>query len=71
MIRLHGPDRETMNERSGKDWSKIVEARDGEIAALAGMLQDLRKPQRKVWTFVNNHFEGCAPLTIKRIRERL
>lgn len=20
---------------------------------------------------VNNHFEGCAPLTIKRIRERL
>ena len=71
VIRLHGLDRETMDERSGKDWSKIIDARDGEIAALAGMLQDLRKPQRKVWTFVNNHFEGCAPLTIKRIRERL
>ena len=71
MIRLHGPDRETMDERSGKDWSKIVEARDGEIAALAGMLCDLRKPQRKTYVFVNNHFEGCAPLTIKRIRERL
>ncbi|NLC82142.1 MAG: hypothetical protein GX748_13260 [Lentisphaerae bacterium] len=48
MIRLHGPDRETMDERSGKDWSKSVDACDGEIAALAGMLQDLRKPQRKV-----------------------
>ena len=35
------------------------------------MLQDLRKPQRKVWLLVNNHFEGCAPLTIRRIRERL
>ena len=60
-----------MDERSGKDWSKIVDARDGEIAALAGMLQDLRTPRRKIWVFVNNHFEGCAPLTIKRIRERL
>ena len=71
MIRLHGPDREKMDERAGKDWSKIVEARDGEIAALAGMLCDLRNQGRKAWLFVNNHFEGCAPLTIKRIRERM
>jgi len=31
------------------------------------MLLDLRK----TWIFVNNDFQGCAPLTIKRIRERL
>jgi hypothetical protein len=43
----------------------------GKIAALAGMFRDLRKPQRNTWVFVNNHFEGCAPLTIKRIQERL
>ena len=43
MIRLHDPDRETMDERCGKDWSRIVDARDGEIAALAEMLQDLLK----------------------------
>ena len=71
VIRLHGPDREGMDQRSGKDWSKIVEARDGEIHALARMLCDLRERKRKVWTFVNNHYEGCAPLTIKRIRERI
>ena len=41
-----------MDERSGKDWSKIVDARDGEIAALAGMLCDLRKPRRKTYVFV-------------------
>ena len=39
--------------------------------ALAGMLQDLKKRRRNVWLFVNNHFEGCAPLTIERIQERL
>ncbi len=71
VIRLHGPDRETMDERAGKDWSKIVEARDGEIHALAGMLRDLQRHMRKGWLFANNHFEGCAPLTIKRIRERV
>ena len=71
VVRLHGPDRERMDERAGKDWSKIVEARDGEIAALAGLLQDLRNHGRKTWLFVNNHYEGCAPLTIKRLREQL
>ena len=71
VVRLHGPDREAMDERSGKDWSRIVEARDSEIAALAGMLRDLRKPNRKTWVFVNNHYEGCAPLTIRRIQEKM
>ena len=59
-----------MDQRAGKDWSKIVEARDDEFHALGRILCDLRERKRKVWTFVNNHYEGCAPLTIKRIRER-
>jgi hypothetical protein len=60
VIRLHGPDREKMDERAGKDWSKIVEARDGEIAALAGMLCDLRNQGRKAWLFVNNHYYAAS-----------
>ncbi len=71
VIRLHGPDRKDMDKRAGKNWSSIVEARDGELNALVRMLYDLKQSQRKVWTFVNNHYEGCAPLTIKRIQERL
>ena len=72
VIRLHGPDREGMDERSGKDWSRIVEPRDGELSALAVVLGDLRRRGKKAWIFVNNHhFEGCAPLTIQRMRERL
>jgi len=71
VIRLHGPDREGMEERTGKDWSKIIEPRDADLDALAEMLQDLRVRRCNVWLFVNNHFEGCAPLTIGRIQERL
>ena len=71
VIRLHGPDREGMEERTGKDWSKIIEPRDADLDAVAGMLADLAVRRRTVWAFVNNHYEGCAPLTIKRIQERL
>jgi uncharacterized protein YecE (DUF72 family) len=71
VIRLHGPDREGMEERSGQDWSKLIERRDADLDALAKMLQDVKVRRRNVWAFVNNHFEGSAPLTIDRIRERL
>ena len=64
VIRLHGPDREGMEKRTGEDWSKIVEPRDADLTALAGLLKDLKVRRRNVWAFVNNHFEGCAPLTI-------
>lgn len=71
VIRLHGPDREGIEERTGQDWSKIIEPRDADLDALAGMLRDLKVRKRRVWTFINNHFEGSAPLTITRIMERL
>ena len=71
VIRLHGPDREAMDERAGKDWSRIVEPRDGELSALAVVVRDLQKRGKKAWIFENNHYEGCAPLTIQRIKERL
>ena len=61
VIRLHGPDREAMDERSGKDWSRIVDPRDGEVNALAVVVRDLQKRGKKAWVFANNHYEGCAP----------
>lgn len=71
VIRLHGPDREAMDERSGKDWSRIVEPRDGELSALNVVLSGMRRRGKKAWVFANNHYEGCAPLTIERMRERM
>ncbi|MDD5707977.1 MAG: DUF72 domain-containing protein [Kiritimatiellae bacterium] len=71
VVRLHGPDWEGMEQRTGQDWSKVVEPRDGDIDALAAVLKDLRGRQRKAWVFVNNHFEGCAPATVRKIERRL
>jgi uncharacterized protein YecE (DUF72 family) len=71
IIRLHGPDREGMEDRTGQDWSRIVEPRDADLDALTGMLGSLRSGRRAVSLFVNNHFEGCAPLTIRRLLDRL
>jgi hypothetical protein len=70
-IRLHGPDREGIEERAGMDWSKIIEPKDAELNSLAGMLLDLKARRIRRFVFVNNHFEGCAPLTIERLRSRL
>ena len=71
VIRLHGPDREGMEERTAGDWSKIIEPRDADLEALAAMVKDLRVRRRTIWLLVNNHFEGCAPLTIQRVIARL
>ena len=67
---LYGPDREGIEERTGKDWSRILEPRDADLDALVTMLKDIKVRRQTAWVFANNHFEGCAPLTIDRIRER-
>jgi uncharacterized protein YecE (DUF72 family) len=71
VLRLHGPDREDIEERTGGDWSKVIEPRDADLDAVAAMLKDLGRRGRLTWAFVNNHFEGCAPRTIERILQRL
>jgi uncharacterized protein YecE (DUF72 family)/GNAT superfamily N-acetyltransferase len=71
VIRLHGADREGIEERSRKKWSQITDPKDQELEQLAGMLKDLQARKKQVWAFTNNHYEGSAPLTIERIRSRL
>ena len=71
VVRMHGPDREGMEARVGKDWSKIIEPHDADLDALAGVLKDLGARKKNTWAFVNNHFEGCAPKTIERIKARM
>jgi uncharacterized protein YecE (DUF72 family) len=69
VIRLHGPDRKGMEERSGNQWDRILEPRDGELQSVAELIQGLLSRERDVFLNVNNHYEGSAPLTIGKIRE--
>jgi uncharacterized protein YecE (DUF72 family) len=71
VIRLHGPDREGIEARTGKQWDRIVEPRDEELAAIAETVKDLIDQGVSIYLNVNNHYEGSAPLTIDRIRQLL
>jgi uncharacterized protein YecE (DUF72 family) len=70
-IRLHGEDREGMEERTGEDWSRIVRPKDDELGRVGATLRQLRTWGKAVWLNVNNHYEGSAPLTIEKIKHAL
>lgn len=67
VIRLHGPYREKIESESGGNWNKIIHPKDEELIKLKELILDLTKRKIKGFVNVNNHYEGSAPLTIKRI----
>jgi uncharacterized protein YecE (DUF72 family) len=71
IIRLHGPDREGMEQETGRAWDRLVVERDDELRATVGMTRELLEAGVDVWVNVNNHFEGSAPLTVERLRSLL
>ena len=67
VVRLHGPDRGGMEEKTGRTWDRIVEPRDAELGSVTAMVRRMLKGGHDVFLNVNNHYEGSAPLTIDRI----
>ncbi len=62
VVRLHGPDREGIEQATGESWHSIVAPKDEELAQIVEMVRDMRGRSN-----VNNHYKGSAPLTIERI----
>ena len=71
VLRLHGPDRKGIEKISNENWNKIYIDREKEIKSLVEMIKELEKNEVDLFVNVNNHFEGSAPLTISRIRDKL
>jgi len=71
VIRLHGPNRQEMEEETGSQWDQIIVPRDRELGAVVSMSQRLVAEKVDVYLNVNNHYEGSAPITIERIRQIL
>ena len=67
LIRLHGPDRKGIEQKTGKKWDQIVDPKDMELQSLSEMLHDLMDRGLQVTVNVNNHFEGSAPQTIDKL----
>jgi len=71
VIRLHGPDRSDIEEKSRGIWNSILEPKDDDLNQLTRMIEEMRSRNLDVYINVNNHYEGSAPLTIERIQNRL
>ncbi len=71
VIRLHGPDRKGIEKIANDNWSQILINHDKEINAIVEMIKEMQQNEVDLFVNVNNHFEGSAPLTIKKIREKL
>lgn len=71
VIRLHGPDRKGIEEKSGGEWNKIIEPKDSELEKLVSIISLLLSKQIDIYLNVNNHYESSAPLTINKIEKLL
>ncbi len=71
VIRLHGPNREEIENASDGKWDKIIFQRDDELKNIVKILKDLESRKIDTYVNVNNHYEGSAPLTIQRIQNLL
>ena len=69
IIRLHGPDRSGIEKISGENWNKIYINRDEKLTVIVKMTKELQSRVVDVYLNVNNHYEGCAPLTIEKIKK--
>jgi uncharacterized protein YecE (DUF72 family) len=69
VIRLHGPDRSDIEKKSGGNWNKILEPKDAELQDIAGIVRELLDRKMDVYVNMNNHYEGSAPLSIKRLQK--
>ena len=70
-IRLHGPDRSDIEEKSKGIWNKLYEPKDDEISRITKIIEEIHSKNLDIYVNVNNHYEGSAPLTIERIRKIL
>jgi uncharacterized protein YecE (DUF72 family) len=71
VIRLMGPDRKGIEKKSGKRWDTLLDPRDGEMSGIVTMVKELQSRDVRTYLNVNNHYEGSAPLTIRKIRQAL
>jgi len=71
VIRLHGGDREGIEERTGEVWDQIVEPKEEGLEAVASIIRAATSRGLIMAVYANNHFEGCAPLTLERLLAKL
>jgi uncharacterized protein YecE (DUF72 family) len=67
IIRLMGPDRQKIEKLTGEKWDRIVAPKDKSLSSVANIIRQNIGRGRNVFVNVNNHYEGCAVLSIERL----
>jgi uncharacterized protein YecE (DUF72 family) len=71
IFRLMGPDRKAIEKKAANHWGAIIDPKDDELDDIVTILHQLAERKTDVYLNVNNHYEGSAPLTIRKIQEML
>jgi uncharacterized protein YecE (DUF72 family) len=70
VIRLLGGDRAEIEHKTNEQWNKLVDEKK-DIDNVVSMLKVLQQTDTEVYMNVNNHYEGSAPLTIRKMKSML
>ncbi len=71
VIRLHGPNRAEIEEKTGGKWDSVTDPKTEELKKLTAFINNNISRKLDLYLNVNNHYEGSAPLTINRINDLL
>jgi uncharacterized protein YecE (DUF72 family) len=71
IMRLMGPDRKAIEEKTKKQWNTLADDRSSELEGIAGTIEELRRGGHEVIVNVNNHYEGSAPISLDRLAKLL
>jgi uncharacterized protein YecE (DUF72 family) len=71
ILRLMGPDRQGIEKLTKKRWNQVVQPMDEKLDGIAEMIRSMVADGHEVIVNINNHFEGAAPITIRKLQERL
>ncbi len=71
ILRLMGPDRRGIEKLTKKKWNQVVQPMDEKLDHIADMIRSMVAEGHEVIVNINNHFEGSAPISIRKLQERL
>jgi len=70
LVRLLGGDRKTIETTTKGSWNQLVDEKT-DLPKIVDMFKDIDAKGKLLNVYVNNHYEGSAPLTIKKIQGML
>lgn len=71
VVRLHGDNRSAIEKETNEIWNRIVAPKDDGLRSAARIVRANKEKAMRTFVNVNNHYEGSAPLTIRRFLDVL